>query len=117
MPGADLLTDKAIKAALKTAEVSGKARKLSDGAGMVLEARPTGTGWWRLRYWRDGREGMLSLGTYPETGLRDARDKRDAARKLIRDGVPREKLFPLRQEAMPRRKPTELVRSGNGQNE
>ena len=37
--------------------------------------------------------------------------------RLIRDGVPREKLFPLRQEAMPRRKPTELVRSGNGQNE
>jgi integrase len=86
MPGADLLTDKTIKAALKAAEVSGKARKLSDGAGLVLEARPTGAGWWRLRYWRDGREGMLSLGTYPETGLRDARDKRDAARKLIAAG-------------------------------
>ena len=86
MPGADLLTDKTIKAALKAAEVNGKARKLSDGAGLVLEARPTGAGWWRLRYWRDGREGMLSLGTYPETGLRDARDKRDAARKLIAAG-------------------------------
>jgi integrase len=86
MPGTDLLTDKTIKAALKAAEVSGKARKLSDGAGLVLEARPTGAGWWRLRYWRDGREGMLSLGTYPETGLRDARDKRDAARRLIAAG-------------------------------
>jgi integrase len=86
MPGTDLLTDKTIKAALKAAEVSGKARKLSDGAGLVLEARPTGAGWWRLRYWRDGREGMLSLGTYPDTGLRDARDKRDAARKLIAAG-------------------------------
>jgi integrase len=86
MAGTDLLTDKTIKAALKAAEVSGKARKLSDGAGLVLEARPTGAGWWRLRYWRDGREGMLSLGTYPETGLRDARDKRDAARKLVAAG-------------------------------
>ena len=86
MPGADLLTDKTIKAALKVAEASGKARKLSDGAGLVLEARTTGAGWWRLRYWRDGREGMLSLGTYPETGLRDARDKRDAARRLIAAG-------------------------------
>ncbi len=87
MAGTDLLTDKAIKSALKAAEVSGKARKLSDGAGLVLEARPTGAGWWRLRYWLDGREGMLSLGTYPETGLRDARDKRDAARKLIAAGT------------------------------
>ncbi len=86
MAGADLLTDKTIKAALKAAEVNRKRRKLSDGAGLVLEARPTGSGWWRLRYWRDGREGMLSLGTYPDTGLRDARDKRDAARKLIAAG-------------------------------
>ena len=86
MAGIDLLTDKAIKAALKAAEANGKGRKLSDGAGLVLEARPTGAGWWRLRFWRDGREGMLSLGTYPETGLRDARDKRDAARKLLAAG-------------------------------
>ena len=86
MAASDLLTDKTIKAALKAAAEAGKARKLSDGAGLVLEARPTGAGWWRLRYWRDGREGMLSLGTYPETGLRDAREKRDEARKLIAAG-------------------------------
>jgi len=86
MAATDLLTDKTVKAALKAAEASGKARKLSDGAGLVLEARPTGAGWWRLRYWRDGREGMLSLGTYPETGLRDARGKRDDARKLLAAG-------------------------------
>jgi len=35
--------------------------------------------------------------------------------RLIREGVPREKLFPLRQETVTRPKPTELVRSGNGQ--
>ena len=61
MAASDLLSDKAIKAAAE----AGKARKLSDGSGLVLEARPTGAGSWRLRYWRDGREGMLSLGTYP----------------------------------------------------
>jgi len=33
---------------------------------------------------------------------------------LIRDGVPKEKLFPLRQQAAPRRPAAELVRSGNG---
>ncbi|MCU1386383.1 MAG: Transcriptional regulator, MarR family [Acidobacteria bacterium] len=34
--------------------------------------------------------------------------------RLIRDGVPSEKLFPLRQEAVIRRKPADLVRSTNG---
>jgi DNA-binding Lrp family transcriptional regulator len=34
--------------------------------------------------------------------------------RLIRDGVPKEKLFPLRQQAAPRRKPAELIRSGQG---
>ena len=35
--------------------------------------------------------------------------------RLISDGVPKEKLFPLRQEMVPRRTPAQLVRSGNGQ--
>ena len=83
----DILTDKAIKASLKAATEAGKARRISDGGGLYLEARPTGAGWWRLRYWLDSREGMLSLGTYPETGLRDARIRRDEARKLIASGI------------------------------
>ena len=33
--------------------------------------------------------------------------------RLIQDGVPKDKLFPLRQDAVSRRKPAELVRSGN----
>jgi len=86
MAAINILDAKTIQAAIKAATESGKARKLSDGGGLVFEARPTGAGWWRLRYWIDSREGMLSLGTYPETGLRDARDKRDEARKLIAAG-------------------------------
>lgn len=86
MAGTDKLSDKAIRAALKEAEASGKARKLSDGGGLVLDVRPTGSGWWRLRYFVDSREKMLSLGTYPETGLRDARLKRDAERKRLASG-------------------------------
>jgi len=34
--------------------------------------------------------------------------------RLIQDGVPKDKLFPLRQESVSRRKPVELVRSGSG---
>jgi hypothetical protein len=76
----NILDAKTIQAAIKTATESGKVRKLSDGGGLVFDARPTGAGWWRLRYWIDSKEGMLSLGTYRETGLRDARYKRDEAR-------------------------------------
>ena len=87
MAAADLLSDKTIKAAIKAAVSAGKARKISDGGGLVLEARPTGAGWWRLRYWMDGREGMLSLGTYPEVPLKLARERRDEARALVAAGT------------------------------
>ena len=83
----NLLTEKTILSALKKAGVAGKPSTISDGEGLTLIARPDGAGWWRLRYWLDGRENRLSLGTYPETGLRDARDKRDAGRKLIAAGA------------------------------
>jgi integrase len=85
----NLLTDKTILAALKKAAEAGRPITIKDGEGLTLIARPDGggVGWWRLRYWIDGRENRLSLGTYPETGLRDARDKRDAARKLIAAGT------------------------------
>lgn len=87
MAASDLLTDKAIRAALKVATTEGKARKVSDGAGLVLDVRPTGAGWWRLRYWLDGKERMLSLGTYPDTSLAQARAKRDDARRQVAGGT------------------------------
>lgn len=81
------LSDKEIKSAIKAAVSTGKAQRLGDGDGLWLEARPTGTGWWRLRYWIDGKEGMLSLGTYPEVSLTAARARHDTARKLKAEGV------------------------------
>lgn len=87
MPAIETLRDKAIRAALKAAVSEGKARKLSDGGGLLIEVRPTGAGWWRLRYWRDARESMLSLGTYPEVGLALARQRRRDALKLIAEGT------------------------------
>ena len=86
MAATHTLSDKAIRVALAAAGEAGKSRKISDGGGLVLEARPSGSGWWRFRYWIESREGMLSLGTYPEVSLRDARQRRDEARKLIAAG-------------------------------
>jgi len=87
MAGTDLLSDKAIKSALKAAVDAGASRKIADGDGMHLEARPTGAGWWRLRYRFGGKEQMLSLGTYPEVGLALARKRRKEAREMVAAGI------------------------------
>lgn len=87
MAATDTLSDKAIKAAIKEAGGSGKPRRISDGGGLYLEARPTGAGWWRLRYQFGGLEKMLSLGTYPEVPLKLARERRDEARRSVAAGV------------------------------
>ncbi|MBW8844333.1 MAG: integrase arm-type DNA-binding domain-containing protein [Burkholderiales bacterium] len=87
LAASDLLSDKAIRAALKAAEASGIASKVSDGAGLRLEVRPNRTGWWRFRYWVDGKEFTLSLGTYPDTSLAQARAKRDEARRQFAAGI------------------------------
>lgn len=87
MAAINTLSDKAVKAAIKATGTAGKARKLSDGGGLVLEARPNGVGWWRLRYWLAGKEGMVSLGTYPAVSLALARERRDEARKLVAAGT------------------------------
>lgn len=56
---------------------------LADGGGLILQVQPSGGLWWRLRYRFAGKQRMLSLGTYPDTSLKMAREKRDDARKLL----------------------------------
>lgn len=87
MAASDLLSDKAIRAALKAAQQAGESKKISDGAGMVLVVQTTGVGWWRLRYWMAGKERTLSLGTYPDTSLAHARARRDEARSQVQAGI------------------------------
>jgi Arm DNA-binding domain len=79
----NLLNDTAIRKAVP----GEKARKLNDGAGLVLEVRPEGGKWWRYRYRFDGKEKMLSLGTYPAVSLAEARSRRNAARDQIAAGI------------------------------
>jgi sugar-specific transcriptional regulator TrmB len=73
--------------AIRDAQPTDRPQKLADGGGLYLLLNPNGSRWWRLRYRIAGKEKMLSLGTYPETGLEDAREKRDEARKLLAAGV------------------------------
>lgn len=77
------LTDTAIR----NAKVTDKAFTLTDERGLSIQINPNGGKWWRLRYRFEGKENMLSLGTYPDVGLKEARERRDAARKLLADGI------------------------------
>lgn len=73
------LTDTAIRAA-KPGE---KPTKLTDGGGLYLLLNPNGSRWWRLDYRYGGKRKTLSMGVYPDVGLKDARIRRDEARKLL----------------------------------
>ncbi len=77
------LTDTAIR----NAKPAKKAKKLFDGGGMYLEVAPSGGKWWRLKYRFGGKEKRLSLGVYPDVSLKDARERRDEARKLLANGI------------------------------
>lgn len=48
---------------------------------------PQGGRWWRLKYRFQGKEKLLSLGTYPDVSLKVARQRRDEARSLLASGV------------------------------
>lgn len=76
------LTDTAIR----NAKPSDKPQKLFDGGGLFLLVTPAGGKWWRLKYRHGGKEKLLSFGTYPDVSLKDARDRREDARKLVANG-------------------------------
>jgi integrase len=77
------LTDTAIK----NAKPGAKQLKLADEKGLFMLVSPAGGKWWRLKYRFEGKEKLLSLGTYPEVSLKDARQRRDDARKLLADSI------------------------------
>ncbi|OYT84814.1 MAG: integrase [Burkholderiales bacterium PBB6] len=88
MRGKNLLSDKAIRAALKSAAEAGKVVTVNDGAGLTLEAQSSGqVGWWRVRYWVDGKANRLSVGVYPDVSLSAARERRDQTRELVAAGA------------------------------
>jgi len=64
-----------------------KPYRLFDGLGLYVEIAPNGGKYWRLKYLFLGKEKRLAFGKYPEVSLLEAREKRDAARKLLADNV------------------------------
>ena len=76
-----------VDAAIRDAKAPAKPYKLFDGGGLFLLVTPAGGKWWRLKYRYGGKEKQVSLGTYPDVTLQDARKQRDAARKLLANSI------------------------------
>lgn len=72
--------------AARNAKGKEKPYKLAAGAGLYLQVMPNGNRYWRMKYRHAGKEKLLSIGVYPEVSLKEACDKRDAARAQLRDG-------------------------------
>lgn len=79
------LTDTAIR----KAKPGPKPTKLRDGGGLYVQLNPDGSRWWRWDYRRPvtGKRNTLSLGTYPEVSLADARGRQAEARRLLASGI------------------------------
>ena len=57
--------------------------KYFDGAGLFLLVTGGGGRYWRLKYRHIGKEKLLALGVYPKVGLKEARERRDEAKRSL----------------------------------
>ncbi|WQG58372.1 Arm DNA-binding domain-containing protein [Pseudomonas sp. RTB3] len=77
------LTDTAIK----QAKPASKPYTLTDGDGLSLQVPTTGSKRWHFRfYWHD-KQLRISLGIYPDVSLKEARQRREAARALVANNI------------------------------
>jgi len=73
--------------AIKNAKPTDKPYKMQDEKGMYLLVHPNGGKYFRYNYRFNNKRLTLSLGVYPATSLKEARDKRDTAIKQIAGGI------------------------------
>ncbi|HDZ9277808.1 TPA: integrase arm-type DNA-binding domain-containing protein [Klebsiella pneumoniae] len=78
-----MLTDSKIRSAKSLT----KSYKLTDSQGLYLTVSGSGSKLWYFRYRLAGKESRLAFGPYPQITLAEAREKRDAARKLLASGI------------------------------
>ena len=64
-----------------------KLYRVSDSHGLCIEINPNGSKLWRHRYRFNNKATMMSLGTYPEVSLLDARQSRDRNKQLLKKGL------------------------------
>lgn len=71
----------------RTAKPERRNYKLSDGGGLYLEVTTKGSKLWRMKYRFMNKEKKLSIGEYPAITLAEARERREAAKKLLANGL------------------------------
>ncbi|WP_151830231.1 tyrosine-type recombinase/integrase [Acinetobacter junii] len=64
-----------------------KKKRYSDEKGLYLEVTPSNGRFWRLKYRFNGRESTLTIGSYPEISLAQARRSRDEARIQLYNNI------------------------------
>lgn len=74
-------------AKVRTAKPAAKAYKLYDERGLFLFVTAEGGRLWRFRFRFADKEKLLALGGYPDVSLKEARERRDEARKLVAAGI------------------------------
>ncbi len=72
---------------VRQAKAAEKTYSIPDTDGLGLVVTPAGGKSWHLRYYWLGKQKRISLGNYPEVGLREARAMRDEARALLAKSI------------------------------
>jgi len=80
-------TNQLTELSIKQAKPKIKQYKLTDGEGMYLRVYPNGSKYWQLQFWFEGKQKILSFGVWPDISLKEARDKRFVAKKIIKEGI------------------------------
>lgn len=72
---------------IRTLKPAERPYKVADADGLYLLVQPSGALLWRFRYRCCGIERKLSLGSFPDVSLAQARRKRDEAKAELDDGI------------------------------
>ncbi|WP_151950821.1 tyrosine-type recombinase/integrase [Aliarcobacter butzleri] len=80
-------TKKLTELELKKAEIKDKDYNLNDGNGLYFVIRKNGSKFFRLDFRYGGKRLSMSLGVYPKTSLKEARDKTLEAKKLLENNI------------------------------
>lgn len=86
---------------IKSSKPRERPYKMTDSNGLFIEIKPNGAKVWRYRFRIDGKEKTFTIGDYPAVSLADARQRHQAARQQVKDGMnPVEERVKSRQKRM-----------------